>query len=387
MTSPGWPDIVARLHDTLSGCDRDTDLELAAGPRRLHLMVRRDTVRGVCPPYDERRLAELGWQAPRGAGGWWYETPRTAEGLRWWSGFAAQTAATVLTTEPRALSCQILPPTGPRVRPEPTVPRVRAAEPVAGAGHAAAEAGQPAVEAGHAAAGAERPVAGAGQPVAGVEQPVAGVEQPVAEAGQPVAAVEQPVAGAGQPAAEAEHAAAGTEHPAAEAERPVAGVEQPAAGAGAGDVPDPSPAELPADSPAGPAADEARSGADPGAPSVLDLLSEAGTRRDLPGYLGILAAAAVCVPLAAEPGPDREVPWTIVTDPTGAPLLPVFTSPDALTAFAGEGVPFVAVPCADLLADWPDPAWGLVVDAGTPRALALGAASLAALLAANPPTG
>ncbi|MDT0533296.1 SseB family protein [Micromonospora sp. DSM 115977] len=296
MTSPGWPDIVARLHDTLSGCDRDTDLELAAGPRRLHLMVRRDTVRGICPPYDERRLAELGWQAPRGVGGWWYETPRTAEGLRWWSGFAAQTAATVLTTEPRALSCQILPPTGPRVRPEPTVPRARAGQPVAGA-------------------------------------------------------------------------------------------EQPAAGAGDARVPGPPPAELPTDSSAGPAADETRSGADPGGPSVLDLLSEAGARRDLPGYLGVLAAAAVCVPLAAEPGPDREVPWTIVTDPTGAPLLPVFTSPDALTAFAGEGVPFVAVPCAELLADWPDPAWGLVVDAGTPRALALGAASLAALLAANPPTG
>ncbi|MEU4381382.1 SseB family protein [Micromonospora echinofusca] len=269
MTSPGWPDIVARLHDTLSGCDRDTDLELAAGPRRLHLMVRRNTVRGVCPPYDEPRLAELGWQAPRGVGGWWYETPRTAEGLRWWSGFAARTAATVLTTEPGALSCQILPPTGPRVRPEPTVPpvpRVRAA----------------------------------GRPPAG------------------------------EPAAE---------------------------------------------------------GAATGGASVLDLLSDAGARRDLPGYLGILAATAVCVPLAAEPGPDRDVPWTIVTDPTGAPLLPVFTSPDALTAFAGEGVPFVAVPCADLLADWPDPTWGLVVDAGTPRALALGAASLAALLAANPPTG
>ncbi|MFI7515520.1 SseB family protein [Micromonospora echinofusca] len=294
MTSPGWPDIVARLHDTLSGCDRDTDLELAAGPRRLHLMVRRNTVRGVCPPYDEPRLAELGWQAPRGAGGWWYETPRTAEGLRWWSGFAARTAATVLTTEPGALSCQILPPTGPRVRPEPTVPpvpRVRAA----------------------------------GEPPA---DPLAAEER---TAGQPPAG--EPPAG---------------EPPAGE---PPAG-EPPAGGV-----------------------------------SVLDLLSDAGARRDLPGYLGILAAAAVCVPLAAEPGPDRDVPWTIVTDPTGAPLLPVFTSPDALTAFAGEGVPFVAVPCADLLADWPDPTWGLVVDAGTPRALALGAASLAALLAANPPTG
>ncbi|MGC4791706.1 SseB family protein [Micromonospora sp. DT178] len=329
MTSPGWPEIVARLHDTLSGCDRDTDLELAAGPRRLHLMVRRDTVRGVCPPYDEPRLAELGWQAPRGAGGWWYETPRTAEGLRWWSGFAAQTAATVLTTEPGALSCQILPPTGPRVRPEPTVPpvpRVRAAE----------------------------PVAGAAQPAAEAEQPAAGAEQPIAGAGTARVPAPPPV-----------------------------------------DLPAEPPANLPADLPAGlpmdPAADEAQDeaqdGADPGGPSVLDLLSEAGARRDLPAYLGILAAAAVCVPLAAEPGPDRDVPWTIVTDPTGAPLLPVFTSPEALTAFAGQGVPFVAVPCADLLADWPDPAWGLVVDAGTPRALALGASALAALLAANPPTG
>ncbi|MER7420379.1 SseB family protein [Micromonospora peucetia] len=265
MTSPGWSDIVARLHDTLSGCDRDTDLELAAGPRRLHLMVRRNAVLGVCPPYDEPRLAELGWQAPRGAGGWWHETPRTAEGLRWWSGFAARTAATVLTTEPGALSCQILPPTGPRVRPEPTVPRARATEPAA----------------------------------------------------PPTATEDEPA---------------------------------------------------------------------PDGPTVLDLLGAAAARRDLPGYLGVLAAVAVCVPLAAEPGPGRDVPWTVVTGPTGAPLLPVFTSPDALTAFAGEGVPFVAVPCADLLAEWPNPVWGLVVDAGTPRALALSAPALTALLAANPST-
>jgi hypothetical protein len=122
MTSPGWSDIVARLHDALSRCDRDTDLELTAGPRRLHLLVRRDTIRGVCPGYDERHLAELGWQAPRGVGGWWYETPRTADGLRWWSGFVARTAAAVLTTQPAALSCQVLPPTGPRVRPAPTLP-------------------------------------------------------------------------------------------------------------------------------------------------------------------------------------------------------------------------------------------------------------------------
>ncbi|MEU6078759.1 SseB family protein [Micromonospora sp. NPDC047074] len=297
MTAPDWSDIVDRLHDTLARCDRDTDLELAAGRRRLHLLVRRDTVRGVCPPYDERRLAELGWRAPRAAGGWWYETPRTAEGLHWWSGFVAQTAAAVLTTEPATLSCEILPPTGPRVRPEPTVPLVRR---------------------------------GPAEPVVGTAEPEPG--------------------------------------------------------------PGPDPADSDSDSADGPGsgatgrADDSEGVPAPDGPPMLDLLAGAAGRRDLPGYLGVLAAMAVCVPLATEPGPDRGVQWTVVTDPVGAPLLPVFTSPEALTAFAGEGVPFVAVPCADLLADWPDPGWGLVVDAGTPRALALGAAALATLLAANPRT-
>ncbi|MCM0677936.1 hypothetical protein NCC78_25140, partial [Micromonospora phytophila] len=129
MTSPGWPDVVARLHDTLTRCDRDTDLELSAGPRRLRLMVRRDTVRGVCPTYDERRLAELGWRAPGGGGGWWYETPRTAEDLRWWSGFVARTAAEVLTDEPGELSCQVLPPDEPQVGPEAALPPVTGARP------------------------------------------------------------------------------------------------------------------------------------------------------------------------------------------------------------------------------------------------------------------
>ncbi|MEH1102772.1 SseB family protein [Micromonospora sp. CPCC 205561] len=314
MTPAEWPDIVARLHDTLSGCDHDTDLEVAAGPRRLHLMVRRDTVRGVCPPYDERCLAELGWRAPRGAGGWWYETPRTAEDLRWWSDFATRTAAAVLSTRPGALSCQVLPPTGPRVRPEPTLPTTP-------------------------------------------RTPVARPPAPPAVAGTaPVAS------GSGATPATGPVAASPTGPVAASPTGPVAAP------------------------PTGPvAADEAGDDAVPDAPSVLDLLGAAAARRELPRYLGALAAAAVCVPLAAEPGPGHDLAWTVVTDPTGAPLLPVFTSPDALTDFAGEGVPFAAVPCAELLAQWPDPAWGLVVDPGTPRALALDAAALAALLAANPP--
>ncbi|WCN84363.1 SseB family protein [Micromonospora sp. LH3U1] len=77
----------------------------------------------------------------------------------------------------------------------------------------------------------------------------------------------------------------------------------------------------------------------------------------------------------------------MVGDATGAPLLPVFSSPQALAAFAGDGVPFVALPCAELLEDWPDPSWGLVVDPGGARAVALAAPALAALLTVNVPTG
>lgn len=118
---------------------------------------------------------------------------------------------------------------------------------------------------------------------------------------------------------------------------------------------------------------------------MVGVLAAAVGRRDLPGYLGALAGATVCVPLAGEPTPDADFPWTVVGDATGAPLLPVFTSPGALAAFTGDGVPFVALPCAELFEDWPDPSWGLTVDPGSPRAVALAAPALAALLTANVP--
>ncbi|PZF90459.1 SseB family protein [Micromonospora deserti] len=318
MTS-GWPDVVARLHDTLNRCDRDTDLELAAGDRRLHLMVRRDTVRGICPAYDDQRLAGLGWRPPRGGGGWWFETPRTPQGLRWWSDFAARTAAAVLTDRPDALSCQVLPPTGPRVRPEPTVPPP----------------GRP--------AGPARPPA-APAPTSPARPPAThGADGPPATHG-----ADGPPATHGADGPPATHGADGP------------------------------PATHGADGP--PAAD----GADR---EVRERLAEAVARRDLAGYLGVLAGTVVCVPLAAEPSPQRDFPWTVVTDPAGAPLLPVFTSPEALTGFAGPGVPFLAVPCAELLADWPDAGWGLAADPGAPQALTLTAPALAALLAANDAIG
>ncbi|MGK5440853.1 SseB family protein [Micromonospora sp. URMC 105] len=264
MTAPGWPEIVARLHRTLAACDRDTDLELAAGPRRLRLSVRRDTVEGHCPGGEAGpRLADLGWRSD-GTGGWWYATERTAEGLHWWSGFAARTAAVALTADPGALSCRVLPV------PQPADP--------------------------------------------------APVAHPAAPTSVPYPAEPAPVA---------------------------------------------QPAE----------------------PELVALLAQAAARRDLSRYLGVLAAGPVCVPLAGEPSPEREFPWTVVLGADRAPLLPVFTSADALTAFTGAGVPFVALAAADLLADWPDPGWGLAVDPGAAHGLTLTAPALAALLAANDLTG
>ncbi|MGW5560125.1 SseB family protein [Micromonospora sp. NPDC003944] len=258
MTSPSptWPEIAARLRDTVARCDRDTDLELSAGPRGIRLLVRRRVVRVVCPGHDEARLAALGWHRPTGDEGWWYEAPRTPEQVERLSAFVTRTAAEVLTDEPGALSCRALPAAA---RPAP----------------------EPALE--------TRPSAGA-------------------------------------------TAAGGAE------------------------------------------------------PAVVAVLTAAVVRRDLPGYLAALAAATVCLPLAGEPSPDADFPWTVLNDASGAPLLPVFTSPEALGAFTGDGVPFVALPCAELFEDWPDPSWGLAVDPGSPQALTLAAPALAALLTANLPT-
>ncbi|WFE99182.1 SseB family protein [Micromonospora sp. WMMD964] len=148
--------------------------------------------------------------------------------------------------------------------------------------------------------------------------------------------------------------------------------------------PPPSPAAGPGT--AGPAtAGPATRG--PAEPEVVAVLGAAVDRRDLPGYLAVLAGATVCVPLAGEPTPDADFPWTVVGDATGAPLLPVFTSPRALAAFTGDGVPFIALPCADLFEDWPDPSWGLAVDPGSAQAVALTAPALTTLLTANVPAG
>ena len=142
MTSPAptWPEIAARLRDSVARCDRDTDLELSAGPRGIRLLVRREVVRVICPGHDEARLAALGWHRPTGDEGWWYEAARTPEQVERLSVFVTRTAAEVLTDEPGALSCQPVPPTTgpgpttpPAARPAPVeVARVEAAPGEAG---------------------------------------------------------------------------------------------------------------------------------------------------------------------------------------------------------------------------------------------------------------
>ncbi|MFE0527000.1 SseB family protein [Micromonospora parva] len=307
MTSPTWPEIAARLRDTVARCDRDTDLELTAGPRGIRLLVRRQVVRVVCPGHDEARLAALGWHRPTGNEGWWYEAPRTPEQVERLSVFVTRTASEVLTDEPGALSCRAVPPAA---RPGPAMRST-----------------------------ADRPA-----PVGSAPVPVIQAEPTPAGATPTRAATPTGTTPAGATPAGA----------------------TPAGTAPAGATP---------------------AGATPDEPAVVAVLAAAVDRRDLPGYLGVLAGAPVCVPLAGEPTPDADFPWTVVGDATGAPLLPVFTSPGALAAFTGDGVPFIALPCADLFEDWPDPSWGLAVDPGSARAVALAAPALAALLSANVPAG
>ncbi|MHA4947912.1 SseB family protein [Micromonospora sp. SD19] len=305
MTSPSptWPEIAARLRDTVARCDRDTDLELTAGPRGIRLLVRRQVVRVVCPGPDHARLAALGWHRPSGDEGWWYEAPRTPEQLERLSVFVTRTAAEVLTNEPGALSCRAVPPAarpGPATRSTPDRPAPVGSAPVGSA--------------------------------------------PVGSARVPVIHSEPTPAGAAPAGATPAEAAPAGPTPAAAAP---AGVAEPA---------------------------------------VVAVLAAAADRRDLPGYLAVLAGATVCVPLAGEPTPDADFPWAVIGDATGAPLLPVFTSPGALAAFTGDGVPFIALPCVELFEDWPDPSWGLAVDPGSTRAVALAAPALTALLSANLPT-
>ncbi|MEU4474056.1 SseB family protein [Micromonospora sp. NPDC023888] len=294
MTPPTWPQIAARLRDTVARCDRDTDLELSAGPRGIRLLVRREVVRVLCPGHDEARLAALGWHRPAGDESWWYEAPRTPQQVERLSAFVARTAAEVLTDRPGALSCRVVPPADrPAPATPPVIPPVPAAPPVI------------------------RPTPATPPVIPPV--PATPPVEPTAPATPPV----EPT------------------------------------------VTRPAPAEA----------------------AGVGRLAAAVERRDLPGCLAALADATVCVPLAGAPAPDAAFPWTVVGDATGAPLLPVFTSPGALAAFAGDGVPFVALPCADLLEDWPDPSWGLVVDPGGAQSFALAAPALATLLTAGAPAG
>ncbi|MEU5940141.1 SseB family protein [Micromonospora sp. NPDC047548] len=371
MTAPGWPEIVARLHRTLVACDRDTDLELAAGPRRLRLSVRRDTVEGHCPGYDGQQLADLGWR-PDGDGGWWHATPRTAEGLHWWSAFAARTAAAVLTADPTALACRVLPPVS--AAEAPGAPAVEVTVPM-GAGVAmGADA-----EATHA--------PGAGATAAGL--PGGDVTAPV---GNPLPPPTTGPGGTGLPDSGPAAAATptGVGDPARDPGTDTAGTggtgptSTPASPGGA----DPhEPERVSGRHRAQERAEPARPPSPEQEPEPAELLARAAARHDLPHYLGVLAAGPVCVPLAGEPSPDRDFPWTVVLGADRTLLLPVFSSANALTAFAGDGVPFVALSAAELLADWPDPGWGLAVDPGAAHGLTLTAPALAALLAANDLTG
>lgn len=115
------------------------------------------------------------------------------------------------------------------------------------------------------------------------------------------------------------------------------------------------------------------------------VLTGAVAERDLTGYVRALRGAAVSMPLLDDPSPESGVRPAVVRGADNAIFLPIFTSPDGLAGFAGVGVPFLTLSFGDLLDDWPEPDWGMIVDPRTEWTLTLTADTLAGLRVATFP--
>ena len=88
----------------------------------------------------------------------------------------------------------------------------------------------------------------------------------------------------------------------------------------------------------------------------------------LDDYLATLLKADVLIPSAApDPDPDAigsgAFPW-LVTQVSGDPTVTVFTSPEGFAAGFPAGTAAARVGFAELVANWPNPDWRLVVDPG-----------------------
>jgi hypothetical protein len=385
MSDAGWAGLLTAIHDQLFACDRETRFALAGADRRLWLTVRADSVTVEIPAYDPARLATLGWQAPEDDRDlWFYEVPRAIEHVDWLCRFAVHGASLLISADPATITFR---EAGPdevdETRPAPVLtvvpdpdrvaPAVSASEvpaPGASATGAAplenAVLGDPA--SGNAASG--DPASGdpaSGDPASGLGVLGHAVAEDAASGNAASGNAASGNAASGNAASGNAASEDSVSAPSASGalEPPVRRPEIPAQRLGTPDIPVRTPEEELA--------------------ALRAVLTEAVAERDLTGYLTALRTAAVCMPLLEDPSPETGVRPAVVRGADSAIFLPIFTSADGLTEFAGNGVPFIAISFNDLIDDWPEPDWGVIIDPRTDRALTLTANSLAELRSANPP--
>ncbi|MDR7278602.1 SseB family protein [Catenuloplanes atrovinosus] len=337
MGEAGWAGLLTAVHDALFACDRETRFALAGTDRRLWLTVRADSVTAEIPAYDPAMLTELDWRPPApGQGVWTYEVPRTVEHVEWLCRFAVHGASLLITPDPGTLTFyESDPEADPTPAPVLTVVPDLAPEPSA----------------------PEPPEPPAPEPAATLTVVPEPAEAPPASAALTLVPEPEFIV---VPEAEATLAL------------PVAVRTAPVPPAPLTVVPEPEAAPVWPEDPLA---------------ALRAVLSDAVASRDLTGYVSALRTAAVSMPLLDDPSPETGVRPAVVRGADNAIFLPVFTSPDGLAEFAGIGVPFLTVSFDDLLNDWPEPDWGMIVDPRAEWTLTLTAGSLAELRAFTAPAG
>ncbi|GAB7039957.1 MULTISPECIES: SseB family protein [Catenuloplanes] len=364
MEGAGWAGLLTAIHDTLFACDRETRFALAGTDRRLWLTVRADTVTAEIPAYDPAMLTELGWRAPRvGQGVWSYEAPRTVEHVDWLCRFAVYSASLMITSDPGTLTFHESDPAAdPTPAPVLTVVPDPGSSPVLTRDPAAS-------------APAPTPVLAVAPDPAPTPDPALAPDLALAPgpalAPEPVVAPEPALSIVPEWQPEPEPEWAWESEAEATAALPVMRAADPVPPAPLTVVPEPE---------AAPRTPEEALAA------LRAVLTGAVAERDLTGYVAALRGAAVSMPLLDDPSPETGVRPAVVRGADNAIFLPIFTSPDGLADFAGTGVPFLTLAFGDLLDDWPEPDWGMIVDPRTEWTLTLTADTLAGLRVTTFPT-
>ena len=109
--------------------------------------------------------------------------------------------------------------------------------------------------------------------------------------------------------------------------------------------------------------------------SFAELWAFAAQTGDDAGRLALLRGADLVVPASD----DGAAPWPLARWQE-QDWVTVFTSPATLAAARPAG-PYQVASFADLVLHWPDPAWGLAVDVGSPHPLLLEPGAVSRLLA------